>query len=190
MPKQLFLVLNGKGGVGKSFFAVNFIQYLKDRGVPHVAIETDNENSTLKRFHPDADYIRIDREREIDKLFSALENDDLIVADCRAASTDIFLRYFSAVDLFDVLAKWLARLSLRHACAKSGEDERIPSYAEYRQTVELMDNRSKVFIGQAKDLLETMRLLPTRMDQKTFVLSALMAALGFAAGALTVLIFR
>jgi hypothetical protein len=84
----------------------------------------------------------------------------------------------------------LARLSLRHACAKSGEDERIPSYAEYRETVELMDNRSKVFIGQAKDLLETMRLLTHRLEQKSFVLSALMAALGFAAGALTVLILR
>ena len=55
MHKHLFLVLNGKGGVGKSFFAVNFVQYLKDRGVPHVAIDTDNENSTLcyiPRFSP------------------------------------------------------------------------------------------------------------------------------------------
>jgi len=112
MPKQLFLVLNGKGGVGKSFFAVNFVQYLKDHGISHVAIDTDNENSTLKRFHPEADYIRIDREREIDRLFSALEGSDLIVADCRAASTDIFLRYFSAVDLFDVLAKLPATLTI------------------------------------------------------------------------------
>jgi hypothetical protein len=53
-----------------------------------------------------------------------------------------------------------------------------------------MDNRSKVFIRQAKDLLETMRLLTHRLEQKSFVLSALMAAFGFAAGALTVLILR
>ena len=31
MTKQINLILNGKGGVGKSFFAVNFVQYLKDR---------------------------------------------------------------------------------------------------------------------------------------------------------------
>src|SRR4029434_35727 len=62
MNKQLYLVLNGKGGVGKSFFAVNLVQFLKDRGVSHLAIDTDNENSTLKRFHPDSLYIRIDRE--------------------------------------------------------------------------------------------------------------------------------
>jgi tRNA uridine 5-carbamoylmethylation protein Kti12 len=112
MSKQLFLVLNGKGGVGKSFFAVNLVQYLKDRGIAHVAIDTDNENSTLKRFHAESLYIRIDREREIDRLFSALDDSDLIVADCRAASTDIFLRYFSAVELFEVLARWPATLTI------------------------------------------------------------------------------
>ena len=45
MKKRLVLILNGKGGVGKSFFAVNFIQYLKDRPFPHVAFDSDNENS-------------------------------------------------------------------------------------------------------------------------------------------------
>ena len=31
--KRLDLILNGKGGVGKSFFAVNFVQYLKDKDI-------------------------------------------------------------------------------------------------------------------------------------------------------------
>jgi cellulose biosynthesis protein BcsQ len=34
MQKQINLVLNGKGGVGKSFFATNFVQYLKDQQIP------------------------------------------------------------------------------------------------------------------------------------------------------------
>jgi CO dehydrogenase nickel-insertion accessory protein CooC1 len=51
--KRLILILNGKGGVGKSFFAVNYVQFLKDKGIAHVAIDSDNENSTLKRFHPE-----------------------------------------------------------------------------------------------------------------------------------------
>ena len=33
MIKRLDLILNGKGGVGKSFFAVNFVQYLKDKNI-------------------------------------------------------------------------------------------------------------------------------------------------------------
>jgi hypothetical protein len=30
MSKQINLVINRKGGVGRSFFAANFVQYLKD----------------------------------------------------------------------------------------------------------------------------------------------------------------
>lgn len=35
MSKQINLVINGKRGVGKSFFASNFVQYLKDCGIAH-----------------------------------------------------------------------------------------------------------------------------------------------------------
>jgi cellulose biosynthesis protein BcsQ len=58
--KRLDFILNGKGGVGKSFFAVNFVQFLKDKGIAHVAIDSDNENSTLKRFHPDTRFLDLD----------------------------------------------------------------------------------------------------------------------------------
>jgi len=37
--KRLDLILNGKGGVGKSFFAVNFVQFLKDKSIAHIAID-------------------------------------------------------------------------------------------------------------------------------------------------------
>jgi GTPase SAR1 family protein len=112
MQRQITLVLNGKGGVGKSFFAVNFVQYLIDQQVPHIAFDTDNENSTLKRFHPQASYIHIENIREIDGLFTALEKSNLVVADCRAASTDLFLHYFAEVDLIQLLKLLNARLTI------------------------------------------------------------------------------
>jgi hypothetical protein len=59
MKKQLLLVLNGKGDVGKSFFAVNSVQYLKDRQIAHAAFDSDNENSTLKQFHPEAVFLNL-----------------------------------------------------------------------------------------------------------------------------------
>src|SRR5207247_6500515 len=61
--KRLDLILNGKGGVGKSFFAVNFVQFLKDKGIAHIAIDSDNENSTLKRFHPDVQFLDLANQR-------------------------------------------------------------------------------------------------------------------------------
>ena len=110
--KRLALILNGKGGVGKSFFAVNFIQFLKDKGIAHVAIDSDNENSTLKRFHPETRFLDLGNRRDMDAIFTALEKANLVVVDCRAASTDLFLGYFAEVDLPAVLKAFAAALTL------------------------------------------------------------------------------
>ena len=110
--KRLDLILNGKGGVGKSFFAVNFIQFLKDKGIAHVAIDSDNENSTLKRFHPETRFLDLGNRREMDAIFTALEKTNLVVVDCRAASTDLFLDYFAEVELEAVLKAFGAALTL------------------------------------------------------------------------------
>ncbi|MGI8966183.1 MAG: hypothetical protein ACR2H1_08880, partial [Limisphaerales bacterium] len=110
--KRLDLILNGKGGVGKSFFAVNFVQFLKDRGIAHAAIDSDNENSTLKRFHPDTRFLDLDNRRELDGIFAALEKSNLVVMDCRAASTDLFIDYFAEIDLSAVLSELGATLTL------------------------------------------------------------------------------
>lgn len=110
--KRIDLILNGKGGVGKSFFAVNFVQFLKDKGIPHVAIDSDNENSTLKRFHTDTRFLDLEKRRELDGIFGALEKANLVVVDCRAASTDLFTDYFTEIDLPAVLSALNAALTL------------------------------------------------------------------------------
>lgn len=102
MRKRLDLILNGKGGVGKSFFAINFIQYLKDRSIKYGAIDTDNENSTLKRFHRDVNFLDLSSPSAFDPVFDELNKYPLVVVDCRAASTDIFIHYFEQLKIFDV----------------------------------------------------------------------------------------
>lgn len=103
MKKHLNIIMNGKGGVGKSTFATQFVQYLKDRQIPHRAIDTDNENSTLKRFHQEAAFVNIDDPQSMDEVFSSLEQNNLVVLDCRAASTDLLLDYFQEIHAFEVL---------------------------------------------------------------------------------------
>jgi CO dehydrogenase nickel-insertion accessory protein CooC1 len=112
MNKQINLVINGKGGVGKSFFATNFVQYLKDCGIQYRAIDSDHENSTLKRFRPEAEFVDLEHRREIDRVFTAAETSDLLVIDCRAASTDLFIDFFDEVGLCDVLRSFDARLTV------------------------------------------------------------------------------
>ena len=104
MIKRLDLIFNGKGGVGKSFFAVNFVQYLKDKNIKCVPCDCDNENSTLKRFHgDDVQFLDLSHPRGLDVMIRALETSDLIVVDCRAASTEIFFNYFDEIDLLTTL---------------------------------------------------------------------------------------
>ena len=112
MTKRLDLILNGKGGVGKSFFAVNLVQYFKDKQIPYVAIDSDNENSTLKRFHPDAEFMDLAEARDMDGMFSALERNPLALVDCRAASTDVFFDYFQEIDMAETLRVLDAELTI------------------------------------------------------------------------------
>lgn len=112
MKRHIDLVLNAKGGVGKSFFAVNFVQFLKDRKVEHLAVDTDNANSTLKRFHSETVFVNLNQRQELDTLFTALEKHQLVIVDGRAASTDQFLDYFAEIVLPDLLAQLKASLTL------------------------------------------------------------------------------
>jgi len=113
MIKRLDLILNGKGGVGKSFFAVNFVQYLKDKAILHAACDCDNENSTLKRFHGETvEFLDLSRPRGLDPMIRALDKAELVVVDCRAASTGVFFDYFDAIGLAGTLQEMSASLTL------------------------------------------------------------------------------
>lgn len=112
MSKQINLVINGKGGVGKSFFATNFVQYLKDGCIAHRAFDTDHENSTLKRFHAEAEFVSLEDKRGLDAIFHAAETSSMLVIDCRAASTDLFLDYFTELGLSETLGLYDAKLTL------------------------------------------------------------------------------
>lgn len=110
--KRLILILNGKGGVGKSTFATNLVQFYKELGAAHRCVDTDNENSTLKRFHPDAEFVDLFAPSGLDVLFELLQHTNTVIADCRAASTDVMLGYFAEVSVFVVLESLGARLTV------------------------------------------------------------------------------
>ncbi len=113
MTKRLDLIFNGKGGVGKSFFAVNFVQYLKDKDIKFAACDCDNENSTLKRFHgDDVQFLDLSHPRGLDAMIRAFDKSNLVVVDCRAASTEVFFNYFDEIDLPTTLKTLSAALTL------------------------------------------------------------------------------
>jgi CO dehydrogenase nickel-insertion accessory protein CooC1 len=69
MNNQINLAIDGKGGVGKSFFATNLVQTLKDGCIAHCVLDTDQENSTPMRFHPKAEFLSLKDKRGLDGTF-------------------------------------------------------------------------------------------------------------------------
>lgn len=47
MKKKIHIILQGKGGVGKSWVSSCLVQYLQEQGEPVIALDTDPVNATL-----------------------------------------------------------------------------------------------------------------------------------------------
>ncbi|MGH7952979.1 MAG: hypothetical protein ACREFE_13835, partial [Limisphaerales bacterium] len=85
----------------------------KDKSIKFVACDCDNENSTLKRFHGgDVQFLDLSHPRGLDAMIYALEKTDLVVVDCRAASTEMFFNYFDEIGLPPMLKDLSAALTL------------------------------------------------------------------------------
>lgn len=161
MQKQIDLILNGKGGVGKSFFATNFVQYLKDQPTPHTVIDTDNENSTLHRFHAEAQFVSLLKPHELDQLVAAVESVPLVVVDCRAASTDVFLNYFAELTVFDVLKSLDAALTV---VAPVNHD--VDSVEQVRIIAEAFGDRCQYLVVKNQAFTEDFAIYDTSKTRK------------------------
>jgi CO dehydrogenase nickel-insertion accessory protein CooC1 len=64
---KIHMILQGKGGVGKSFIAALLAQYKASKGQPSLCIDTDPVNATFHGYHVlDVRQIRIMKGNEID----------------------------------------------------------------------------------------------------------------------------
>jgi hypothetical protein len=104
-PRKLVVFsIGGKGGVGKSWLIALLIDWYRARKVPFHALDLDNENNTLSRFYPDAEFIEVSSERDLDAMIEKIVESEtaLTVIDMRAASTDRIAPWWKQVD-FDSL---------------------------------------------------------------------------------------
>ena len=126
--RRIHCVLTGKGGVGKTFAAWCLIQYLRDRGVPTEAVDTDPVNRSLQGFvalkaRPVAmllaDNVSLNV-KEIDRLAETIFTTDAdFVIDNGAASFLPFGSYLSDTDFAD-LADQQGRELVIHAIVAGG----------------------------------------------------------------------
>jgi hypothetical protein len=87
------------------------------------------------------------------------------------------------LDLVQIYLRFAPRVTLE-------EPIRVPSFDEFRQTIELMDDRSHTFVNQSQDLLTAVRSLTRRLNHLvTFTLVAV-ALLSGTVGFLACRLFR
>lgn len=91
-----------KGGVGKSFWTVNYVQWLKDTQRVFRAIDPDNTNSTLTRFHPDALFVDVANPESMDQIALSFDEVPLVVVDGMGGQKGVFLNWMESVDLFSI----------------------------------------------------------------------------------------
>lgn len=104
--KRVVFTLGGKGGVGKSWVALLLADWYASRKQNFHAVDLDNENNTLSRFYPDAEFLELSKEKELDAMLNGIVEGDraLTLVDMRAASTDRIQPWLRGVD-FEELAK-------------------------------------------------------------------------------------
>jgi len=98
--KRLVLVAMDKGGVGKSFFTILFVQWLQHRAERgYLAFDPDYQNSTLTRFVPAAQFLDIRHSENLDRIIEVMAEQPMVVVDGVGSQQRIFLDWLEETSL-------------------------------------------------------------------------------------------
>jgi hypothetical protein len=110
----LFVTLQGKGGVGKSFLTAAFAQWLLDRGRSVACIDTDTLNPTLLQYKPlKATHLKLSQNHVIDPraldalvgIVTAAPEDAQVVVDVGSNGFETLMAYEVENGVFALLAE-------------------------------------------------------------------------------------
>jgi hypothetical protein len=110
----LFITLQAKGGVGKSYVYSILAQYLREAGQPVRCIDTDTTNPTLLKYKPlQAEYLRLSKDhvinpRALDRLVETVSGADAetrFVVDVGSNGFQTLMAYEVENGVFDLLTE-------------------------------------------------------------------------------------
>lgn len=93
------MVAMDKGGVGKSFFSILFVQWLRENKQNFLAFDPDYQNSTLTRFVPDAQFLDIRHSENLDRIIEVMSDASLVIVDGVGSQQRIFLDWLEETNL-------------------------------------------------------------------------------------------
>lgn len=112
VPKRLILVAMDKGGVGKSFFTILLIQWLRSQGQDFLAFDPDYQNSTLTRFIPESQFLDIRHSENLDRIVEVMQDHPLVLVDGVGSQQRIFLDWLEETNLLKVRHSMRLELTL------------------------------------------------------------------------------
>lgn len=107
----LYITLQGKGGIGKSYVSSVFSQYLLDTGAAVKVIDTDTLNPTLIHYAPlDTEHLQLSEEHVINpraldaliKTMDATDEDTSVVVDVGSSGFETLMAYAAENAVFDL----------------------------------------------------------------------------------------
>jgi len=101
MPR-LVLVAIDKGGVGKSFFCIQLIGWLRHRNVPFTAYDPDHANSSLSRFIPEAIFINARHSENLDAMADRLQETPFVLLDGMVGRQGLIFDWMEETNLCSV----------------------------------------------------------------------------------------
>jgi hypothetical protein len=96
---RLILVAIDKGGVGKSFFCIQLVSWLRRHSVKFTAFDPDFANSTLSRFVPEATFLNIRHRENLDVLVESMERTPIVVLDGMVGRQGLIFDWIEETDL-------------------------------------------------------------------------------------------
>lgn len=149
--KQVHFTLQGKGGVGKSFVSSLLTQYLREKGEPVIAVDTDPVNATLAGYRA-FETRRLElmeggslNERKFDELIEqVIEQDAHFVIDNGAASFIPLSYYIAENDAINVIGQYGKQVVI-HTVVTGGQAIR-DTLAGLASLVEQMPEQARIVV--------------------------------------------
>ncbi len=102
IPPRLVLVAIDKGGVGKSFFCIQLISWLRHRNIPYTAYDPDHANSSLSRFIRDAIFVNARHSENLDVMVDRLAETPVVVLDGMVGRQGLVFDWMDETNLCEI----------------------------------------------------------------------------------------
>lgn len=97
--RRILITATPKGGVGKTFFLINLADWLAEKNIRSISVDTDWASGTLTRFQPESRFVAAEEGEGFQEILTALDEVDLVLVDGSSAAIPELLEWLENANL-------------------------------------------------------------------------------------------